>query len=86
MFFLSIFLREMKCKFIAIYIYIYIYQKKSFRDRICDTDLTHIQLISKCNKGINFYYMSLTFSVNMHGLLLSKKGITIINSLQILLD
>ena len=33
-------------------------------------DLTDMQLISKFNKELVFYYVLLIFSVNMHGLFL----------------
>ena len=37
-------------------------------DNIWCTDLADAQLISKFDKGFRFYYGSLTFVANMHGL------------------
>ena len=42
----------------------------SFKDNIWGADLTDVQLISKFNKGIRFYYVLLTFIVNVYGLFL----------------
>ena len=42
----------------------------SFIDNIWGADLAHMQLISKFNKGIRFYYVFLIFTVNTHGLFL----------------
>ena len=42
----------------------------SFIDSIWDADFVDTQLSSKFNKGINFYYVLLIFSVNTHGLFL----------------
>ena len=39
-------------------------------DNIWGADLADMQLISKFNKGIHFYYVLMIFSVNMHGLFL----------------
>ena len=44
----------------------------SFKDNIWVADIADMQLISKFNKGIRFYYVLLIFSVNMHGLFLQK--------------
>ena len=41
-----------------------------FKDNIWGADLADMQLISKFNKGFNFYCALLTFLVNMLGLLL----------------
>ena len=41
-----------------------------FIDNIWGADLADMQLISKCNKAICFYYVLLIYSVNMHGLFL----------------
>ena len=55
----------------------------SFIDNIWSADLAEMQLITKFNKGICFYYVLLIFSVNMHGLPLKhKKCITITNAFQ----
>ena len=43
-----------------------------FIDNIWGGDLVDMQLISKFNKGIVFYYVLLIFSVNTHGLFLRK--------------
>ena len=43
-----------------------------FIDNIWCTDLAHMQLRGKFNKGICFYYVLLIFSVNTHGLFLLK--------------
>ena len=40
----------------------------SFIDNIWGADIADMQLISKFNKGIIFYYVLLIFSVNRHGL------------------
>ena len=40
----------------------------SFMENIWGADLANMQLISKFNKEISFYYVLLIFSVNMHGL------------------
>ena len=40
----------------------------SFIDNIWGTDLADMQLISKFNQGIRFYYVLLIFLVNMYGL------------------
>ena len=40
----------------------------SFRDNIWGADLGDMQLIVKFDKGISFYYILLTFLVNMLGL------------------
>ena len=46
-----------------------------------------MQLISKFNKGIRFFYVLLMFLVNMHGLFLKdKKGVTITNAFQSILN
>ena len=42
----------------------------SFIDNTCRADLADMQLLSKFDKGIRFYYVLLVFSVNMHGLFL----------------
>ena len=42
----------------------------SFKDNVWGADLAYIQLISKCNKGIRFCYVSLIFLVNASGLFL----------------
>ena len=39
-----------------------------FIGNISGADLADMQLISKFNKGILFFYVLLIFSVNMHGL------------------
>ena len=44
----------------------------SFKDNIWGADIADMQLISKFNKGIRFYYVLLIFSANMHGLFLQK--------------
>ena len=44
----------------------------SFKDNIWVADIADMQLISKFNKGIRFYYVLLISSVNMHGLFLQK--------------
>ena len=55
----------------------------SFIDNIWGVDLAEMQLITKFNKGICFYYVLLIFSVNTHGLPLKhKKCITITNAFQ----
>ena len=41
-----------------------------FKDNIWGADLANMQLISKFNKDLDFYYMLLIFLVNMLGLLL----------------
>ena len=41
-----------------------------FKDNIWGSDLANMQLISKFNKDLDFYYMLLIFLVNMLGLLL----------------
>ena len=43
-----------------------------FKDNIWGTDLADMQLISKFNKGFNFYCVLLIFLVNMLGLFLWK--------------
>ena len=58
----------------------------SFRDNICGADLAYMQLISKFIKGLPFYNVLLTFIVNMNGLFLLKKGITIANAFQKILN
>ena len=40
----------------------------SFIDNILGTDLANMQFISKFNKGLDFYYVSLVFIANIHGL------------------
>ena len=40
----------------------------SFKNNIWGVDLTEMQLSSKCNNRIRFYYVSLIFLVNMIGL------------------
>ena len=59
-----------------------------FIDNIWGGDLGDMQLISKFNKGILFYYVLFIFSVNIHGLILRKikRGITITNAFQEILD
>ena len=47
----------------------------SFIDNIWSADLAEMQLITKFNKGICFYYVLLIFSVNMHGLLWNIKNV-----------
>ena len=42
----------------------------AFKDNIWGADLADMQLISKFNKDLNFYYVLLTFLANMHGLFL----------------
>ena len=42
----------------------------SFKDNIWGADLADMQLISKFNKGIRFFYVLLIFLVNMHRLFL----------------
>ena len=42
----------------------------SFKDVIWSADLPDMQLVSKFNAGIRFYYVLLTFIVNIYGLLL----------------
>ena len=42
----------------------------SFIDNIWGVDPADMQLTSKFNEGIRFYYVSLIFSVNAHGLFL----------------
>ena len=42
----------------------------SFRDNIWGVDLDDMQLLSKFDKGLDFYYVLLIFSVNMNGLFL----------------
>ena len=42
----------------------------AFKDNIWAADLADMQLISKFNKGFNFYYVSLIFIANMLGLFL----------------
>ena len=42
----------------------------AFKDNIWGTDLADMQLISKFNKGIDFYYVLLIFLANMYGLFL----------------
>ena len=60
----------------------------SFKDNIWDADLVDMQLISKFNKGIGFYYMFLTLLVNMDGLFLwNIKNVTAIaNAFQSILN
>ena len=60
----------------------------SFKDNIWDADLVDMQLISKFNKGIRFYYMFLTLLVNMDGLFLwnIKNVTTIANAFQSILN
>ena len=54
----------------------------------CDANLTDMQLISKFSKGIHFYYYVIDiFSKYTWGIpLKDKKGITITNSFQKILD
>ena len=40
------------------------------QDNICGVDFANMQLISKFNKGLDFYYVFLIFLVNMLGLFL----------------
>ena len=40
----------------------------AFKDNIWGADLANIQLLSRYNKGIRFFYMLLIFLVNMLGL------------------
>ena len=51
-------------------------------------DQADMQVISKCNKSIDFYYVSTTFLVNMHGFfpLKERKGVTITNAFQKILN
>ena len=51
-------------------------------------DQADMQVISKCNKSIDFYYVSTTFLVNMHGFfpLKERKGVTITNAFQKILS
>ena len=51
-------------------------------------DQADMQVISKCNKSIDFYYVSTTFLVNMHGFfpLKERKGVTITNVFQKILS
>ena len=42
----------------------------SFRDNIWGADLAEMQLLSKFNKDLEFYYVLLIFLVNMLGLFL----------------
>ena len=42
----------------------------SFKDNIWGVDLADMQSLSKCNKGINIYFVQLICLVNMHGLFL----------------
>ena len=42
----------------------------TFKDNIWGADLADVQLISKFNKGVDFYYVLLIFLVNMLGLFL----------------
>ena len=42
----------------------------TFIDKICVAHFADIQLISKFDKGLRFYYVELTFIANMHGLFL----------------
>ena len=42
----------------------------SFIDNILGTDLVDMQLISKFNKGLRFFYELMIFIENMHGLFL----------------
>ena len=47
-----------------------------FIHNIWGADLTDMQLLSKFDEGIRFLFVLLTFSVNMHGLLLlNRKGV-----------
>ena len=41
-----------------------------FKDNIWDADLADMQLISKFNKGSQFYYALLIFTTNLQGLFL----------------
>ena len=46
-----------------------------------------MQLISKFNKGLDFYYALLIFLANMHGLFPQKtKLVTFVNAFQKILD
>ena len=60
----------------------------SFKDNIWGVDLADMQLISKYNKGIRYLLCAIDFFSNMLGLFLYKikKGITIVNSFQKILD
>ena len=42
----------------------------AFKDNIWAADLADMQLLSRCNKGIRFFYVLLIFLVNMLGLFL----------------
>ena len=42
----------------------------SVKDNILGADFVDMQLISKCNKILDFYYVLLLFIVNTHGLIL----------------
>ena len=48
-----------------------------FKDNIWGANLTDLHLLSKCNKGFNFYYKSSMILLIMHGFLLWKKKRTL---------
>ena len=42
----------------------------SFNDNISGVDVADMPLLSKCKKGIRYFFVLLIFLVNMHGLIL----------------
>ena len=56
----------------------------AFKDNIWAADLVDMQLISKFNRGLDFYYVLLIFLANMGGLFFckDKKVLSIVNAFQ----